>query len=277
MRKRIQVAWPVLVLAALITGCATTSPYTGMSADELFAMGAGEFEDGDWGKAIEVFERLIFAEPTYERLVEARMYLARAYYNKGEYITSVAEFSRVLDRHPGHPLAPEASLGVCKSFVAQSPNVQRDQNYTVQAWTACQNTVSDFAGNPVAAEARELRDQMEAKLAEKIFIGGEFYFRRKLYSSGIIYFNDVLEQYPRNRWAAKALLRLYQSYVALDWEAEAQDARDRLLREFPDSEEAAEIRTEGGGGNVDVSEPDTARVQVDPGVSNPLPVPSGTL
>jgi outer membrane protein assembly factor BamD len=175
------------------------------------------------------------------------MYLARAYYNEGEYITSVSEFTRILDRHPGHPLAPQASLGICQSFVSQSPHVQRDQTFTVQAWNACQNTVSDFRGSEVAAEAEGLRDEMEAKLAHKIFVAGDFYFRRKLYHSGIIYFNDLLSQYPRSEWAAQALLRLYQSYTSLEWGPEAEEARERLLREFPDSDAAREIRAEEGG------------------------------
>ena len=176
------------------------------------------------------------------------MYLARAYYNRGEYITSVSEFTRVIDRHPGHELAPEASLGICQSYVAQSPHVQRDQTVTVQAWSACQNTLIDFRGTPVAVEAEALRDQMESKLAEKIWSNGDFYYRRKLYHSGIIYFNDVLDQYPRNPWAAQALLRLHQSYLALDWDTEAEEARERLLREFPDSDAAREIGADGGGG-----------------------------
>lgn len=236
----------ILLVAGLASACASGPRYQGMTGDQLFELGAQKFAEKDWGKAAEVFERLIFAEPTYPRIVEARVYLARAYYNKGEYITSVAEFSRVLDRHPGDPLAPEASLGVCKSFVAQSPDVQRDQSFTTQAWNSCQNTVSDFAGTQAAVEAAELRDSMEAKLAHKIFIGGDFYYKRKIYHSGIIYFNDLLEQYPGSDWAAEALLRLYQSYSALDWDTEAQEAKDRLLREFPDSDAAAEIRSEGG-------------------------------
>lgn len=235
-----------LFVGSLTAACASTPPYQGMSGDELFALGAQKFEEGDWNKAVDVFERLVFADPTYSRMVEARMYLARAYYNKGEYITAVAEFTRIVDRHPGDPLAPDASLGVCKSFVAQSPDVQRDQTYTVQAWNACENTVSDFAGSPVAAEAATLRDQMESKLAHKIFIGGDFYYKRKFYHSGIIYFNDLLDKYPTNRWAAEALLRLYQSYAALDWDTEAEEAKQRLLRDFPDSDAAAEIRGEGG-------------------------------
>lgn len=234
---------------ALLGGCASAPKFEGIEPGDLFEMGAREFEAGEWDESIEIFERLLFVDPNFDRLVEARMYLARSYYNKGEYITSVSEFTRVLDRNPGHPLAPEASLGVCQSFVAQSPHVQRDQTFTVQAWTACQNTLTDFRDSPVGAEAEALRNQMEGKLAEKIFTAGDFYYRRKLYHSGIIYFNDLLNQYPRGEWAAQALLRLYQSYASLDWDVEAQEARDRLLREFPDSQAAREIGDHAGGGS----------------------------
>jgi outer membrane protein assembly factor BamD len=234
------------LLGVLLGGCASAPPYQGMSADQLFELGSQRFEEEDWGKAVEVFERLLFADPSYSRIVEARMYLARAYYNKGEYITSVSEFVRILDRHPGHRLAPEASLGICKSYAAQSPHVQRDQASTIHAWNSCENTATDFRDHPVADEARAIRDEMEAKLAEKVFLAGDFYFRRKFYHSGIIFFNDLLAQYPRSEWASQALLRLFQSYAAMDWDTEAEEVRARLLREFPDSDAAREVRSDGG-------------------------------
>ena len=236
-----------LFALALLGGCASTSEYQGLQPDQLYDAGAREYEAGDWDKVVEVMERLIFAEPTYPRIVEARMYLARAYYNKGEFITSISEFSRILDRHPGHAMAPEASLGVCQSFVAQSPNVQRDQTFTIQAWNSCQNTLTDFRGTEMAATAETLRNEMEARLAEKIFVAGDFYYRRGLYHPGIIYFNDLLGQYPRSEWASQALLRLFQSYTSLEWDREADEAKQRLLREFPDSEAAKEIGADGGG------------------------------
>ncbi|MFH1762588.1 MAG: outer membrane protein assembly factor BamD [Gemmatimonadota bacterium] len=233
---------------ALLGGCASSSEYQGLQPDELFDVGAREFDAGEWDKAVTVFERLLFADPTYPRLVEARMYLARAYYNKGEFITSISEFTRIVDRNPGHALAPQASLGICQSYMAQSPHVQRDQAFTVQAWNSCQNTMTDFRGTEVAAEAEALRNQMEGKLAEKIFIAGDFYYKRKLYHSGIIYFNDLLSQYPRSQWASQALLRLHQSYFSLEWVVEAEEVRQRLLREFPDSEAAKVIGAGGAGG-----------------------------
>ncbi|TFH66146.1 MAG: tetratricopeptide repeat protein, partial [Gemmatimonadales bacterium] len=81
---------------ALLGGCASSSEYEGLQPDELFDVGAREFDAGEWDKAVTVFERLLFADPTYPRSVEARMYLARAYYNKGEFITSISEFTRIV-------------------------------------------------------------------------------------------------------------------------------------------------------------------------------------
>jgi outer membrane protein assembly factor BamD len=229
----------------MLWGCASAPPYQGMDADQLFEMGAAKYLDEDWDETVDIFERVITVDPTFDRLVEARMYLARAYYNRGDYITAVSEFNRIMDRHPGHSLAPEASLGMCKSYVAQAPDVQRDQTYTAQAWTACQNTIADFRGHPVAAEAETLRDQMFERLAEKVYLIGEFYLRRKVFQPAILYFNDLLDGYPTSEWVDDALLGLYKAYLASEWDREAEEVRTRLLRDFPDSEAAREI---GAGG-----------------------------
>lgn len=248
MYRQLSAAAPLLALGVLLQGCSSAPPFQGMSGDELFELGASEFEAGDWDEAVRVFERFLFADPTNERIVEGRVYLARAYFNREDYITAASEFTRVLDRHPGHPLAPDAALGVCKSYVALSPHIQRDQSYTLQAYTACDNVVQDFGSYEVANEAEALRDQMHEKLARKTLVAGEFYFRRNLFDSGIIYFNQVLTNFPETDAAAEALLRLYQSYTEIGWEREAGEARDRLLREYPDSAEADEVRANGDGG-----------------------------
>ena len=236
------------LLGALFQGCSSAPPYQGLDGDDLFELGAREFEDEDWDEAVRVFERFLFADPTNDRVVQGRLYLARAYFNREDYITAASEFGRILDRHPGHPLAPDAALGVCKSYVALSPHIQRDQGYTLQAFNSCDNVVQDFGASQVSVEAEALRDQMREKLARKTFIAGDFYFRRRLFDSGIIYFNDVLAKYPNTDTAAQALLRLHQSYTEIGWEREADEARERLLRDFPDSEAAREVRANGGEG-----------------------------
>ncbi|MGD8362967.1 MAG: outer membrane protein assembly factor BamD [Gemmatimonadota bacterium] len=255
MQIRRSQAAAVLLLGAFLGGCASTPPYQGMDADQMFELGARDFEAGDWDEAVRVFERFLYEDPTNARIVEARLYLARAYFNREDYLTSASEFSRIIDRHPGDVRAPEASLGICKSYVALSPHIQRDQAYTLQAFNACDNVVQDFGGSEVSIEAEQLRDQMREKLARKELSRGDFYFRRKLYDSGIIYYNGLLTLYPRTPAAAQALLRLYQSYTEIGWEREAEEARQRLLRDFPDSDEAREVRANGGEGGGPPSGP----------------------
>jgi outer membrane protein assembly factor BamD len=246
MYKRLTIAAAVFLYGATLLGCASAPPFQGLGADQLFELGASKFQDEDWDDAVDVFERLITVDPSYDRLVEARMYLARAYYNRGDYITAVAEFNRIMDRHPGHPLAPQASLGICQSFVAQSPDVQRDQIYTAQAWTACQNTVADFSSNEVSVEAARLRDQMQEKMARKEYEIGSFYLKRKVYQPAILYFNFLLEQYPTSEWTDDALLGLFKAYTSITWDQEAEDVRGRICRDFLDSEAAVEIGCSSG-------------------------------
>ncbi len=248
MYTRLLTAAAVFLLGGLLQGCASEPPYQGLTADQLFELGTREFQEEDWDEAIRVFERLAFTDPTYEGLVDARIYLARAYFNREEYLTAISEYTRVMDRHPGHPRAPEAALGVCRSYVQLSPHVQRDQTYTEQAYNACSNVVADFRGSEVSLRAQELRDQMRDKLARKVFVGGEFYFDRDMYDSAIIYFQDVLAQYPQAPAAADALLHLYRSYAEIGWEEEAEEARQRLLEQFPDSAAAREVRAQDNGG-----------------------------
>ena len=248
------------LLGGILSGCASTPPYQGFTTEQLYEVGVQKFAEEDWDEAVKVFDRFVLTDPTSERIVEAHMYLARAYFNRGDFLTSVTEFTTVLNRHPGHALVPEASLGVCQAYVAMSPIVPRDQLYTIQAWNACGSTGSDFAGTPVAAQARELQDQMTEKLAQKVLYNGDFYFKRKIYNSAILYFDDVLEQFPRTEAASQALLRLYESYTALEWDREAQEAKERLLRDYPDSEAARSIRGEGVGGG----EPTVSASRTDP-------------
>ena len=99
--------------------------------------------------------------------------------------------------------------------------------------------------------AQAILDDMLAKLAEKDFQTGEFYRKRGAIDSAIMYYERMIEQYPNAPAVPKALLRLYESYSEIGYTQEADAARERLLREFPDSEQARELasRTSAEEGN----------------------------
>jgi outer membrane protein assembly factor BamD len=236
-----------VLLAWAAIGCSSAPAYQGMDAPQIFELAEQAMEDEDWNDAIDAFERLISAHPGFPRLDEARMGLARAHFEKGEYVTAAAEYERFIIRYPSHGRVAEASLGICRSYAALSPHAQRDQEYTARARDACRQTRDEFQGMNVAEEAEEIRREMVERLAESEFLAGRFYQRRDFHDSAIIYFQDVVDFFPETTWAPRAFLAMYRSYRAIGWHEEAEETRDRLLFLYPDSQAAAELRAEQDG------------------------------
>jgi outer membrane protein assembly factor BamD len=238
----VRFARPLLAVVALGLGaCRSAPPYQGMDAQELYAHALQAFEREDWDEASQAFERVLITYPAFPQRIEARLYLARSFYEKKEYITAEAEFRRLLMTAPGHQLAPAASLGICQAYAGLSPKPQRDQSYTEQAVRACETTAADYAGTPEAGQARLMRHEMLEKLAEKDFLRAEFYYRRNLIDSALLYFRLVSEEYPDTSWAPEALLRIYEGNLRIGYDTEAEDARADLLTKYPDSPAAQSL------------------------------------
>ena len=235
----------VVFAAALLIGCGGGDPYQGLDAPALFRIAETEFAEEDYDNAIEVLERLLIDFTDYERLPDARMMLADAYFEEGDYLTARSEYQRFRDRYVSHPRAVEAALGECRALAALAPHPQRDQTHTREAITVCGNVTVDYAGTPQASEARQLRESLRHTLAQKEFLNAEHYFRREQYDPAILYYQFVVDLYPETEFAPRALLGLYRANMEIGYEDLAEEARARLLREYPGSGAAEEVEANG--------------------------------
>ena len=241
-----------VTLCVLIVGtgaCSSAQPYQGLTADQVYEIAVREYEEGDYENAIQALDRLFLSFAGFARTAEARLLLANAHFAEEDYLSSQAEYTRFLDRHPVHPEAPVAALGVCRSLAALSPIPQRDQTYTQDAGSVCRNVVSDYAGTPQATEAAQISNAMRRKLAEKDFLNAEFYFNRELYDSAIKYYEFVVESYGDTEWAPSALLGIYRSNLAIGYDDLAEEARDQLIARYPDSSAARIVANANGNGS----------------------------
>jgi len=237
------------LVAVLLSACGGQIPYEGVPPDEIFNIGLQHYEQENWEEGIAAFERVLIA-PGFSRAPEARIYIARSYFNAEQYILARSEFQRILDRYPADTIAPHASLGVCRSYARASPIVQRDQTPTRNAWQQCGNVARDYAGTRVGVEAARVQLQMYEKLAEADYKRGQHYMRRGLYDSAIIYYEDVLAKYPDSDWAPWAIYRIIEAFEEIGYVVDAEQYRERLLEEFPDSEPAdliSGVAIEGDG------------------------------
>ncbi len=244
-RRRKLLALTVLFLAA----CASSNPYQGMDEQQMFAYARQKFEDHDWDRTTQTLDRFFASYGGSTLSEDARMLQADAYFGKGDYLTARSEYQRFLDRFPGSARAPVAALGMCRALVALSPIPQRDQEYTQEAIVACRNVVADYAGTDQAQEAGKMVDDLRGKLAEKEYLNADFYLRRKLYDSAIKYFEFVVDQYPETAYAPMALKGIYDANKSIGYDDLAEDARKKLLANYPDSPEAASLHTDADGGS----------------------------
>lgn len=231
----------VLLLTLLSTAaCASRGPTLAqMGADALFAHGLAQLEAEEWSDAIRAFEQFTISHATDPRNTEARYHLAEAYMGRGDYLTAAMEFNRLSSQ--AGPLADDARFQACRAYYELTLPPQLDQEYTHTALEHCQALLAYHPDSEHVEPTRDLMDELTARLAEKVFITGDHYFRRRAYDSANIYFQIVADEYPATRWAPRALLRLIESYERLGYGPEAEEARARLLREFPDSPEARQV------------------------------------
>jgi outer membrane protein assembly factor BamD len=123
----------------------------------------------------------------------------------------------------------------------------RDQVFTRDAITVCRNVLLDYQGTRQAMDAARLANSMRLKLAEKEYLTADFYFRRKLYFSAIKYYEFVVDLFAETDFAPKSLAGIYYSNVAIGYEDEAEAAKLRLLERYPESPEAASMRSNASG------------------------------
>lgn len=252
----------LLAVTLATTACGSADPYRGIPPEQLLARAEADFEEEDWGDAIDVLERVTLAFPDFERLADARFLLARAYYEDEKYITSNQEFLNFISRHPASERVPEAALWSCRSVAAQSRISQRDQSETERAAGICQNVARDYTGidDEVAAAALEIFNEMRSRLAKKAFENGEFYTARQQWDPAIIYFEKVVDDYADTEWAPRAIVEIMNAYGEIGYEDEVERWRERLLTSYPDSPQAKAINgsAEGDGGSARVAGEDGA-------------------
>lgn len=238
-----------LTLAGL-AACASRGPvYQGMSADSLLQVGLNKLEQRKWDDAAQALQQFTFQFPTHARYQEARFRIGDAYFGKKEFISAAAEYSRLSNDYPAGPYADDARFRVCESYARLSPKPQLDQQYTHAAIDHCQSLVAYYPQSPFVAEAQEITLRMQNKLAEKMFTAGEYYFKIRAYDSAVKYFDTTLKAYPQARVTPRVLYRLFEAYQELGYREEADTTRERLLSEFPTSEEARRLQ---GASVVDV-------------------------
>jgi outer membrane assembly lipoprotein YfiO len=240
-----RMSWRYVALFSLMVIVAACHPDFQLkdftSNEALYMASLKEFQRHKWDNAITGFEKLTTDLPPRDTLLpRSYWYLASAHQHSGEYLLAAQSFSRLVESFPDDSLADDSALESARSYARLWRRPQLDPLYGETAIASYNTLIGLYPSSPlIPAATREIAD-LENRLAIKDFEAGDYYFRRKAYDSGIIYFKDVLAKYGTTPEARIAEMRLVEAYKAIKY-PDAADHCANLRARFPNDREVNQV------------------------------------
>ncbi len=166
------------------------------SPEELMREGLSEFEDGDYSKAADSFQKLKDRYPYSELAVEAELKFADSLLEKGAFEEALEVYREFERLHPANKSIPYViyQQGMCHYLMMNK--IDQDQTPTKNALKEFERLVKGFPDDIYSLKAQRNIRVCLRNLAEYEFYVGRFYFKSGQYSAALKRFEDIIAQYP---------------------------------------------------------------------------------
>jgi outer membrane protein assembly factor BamD len=116
-----------------------------------------------------------------------------------------------------------------------------DAQYGQTALATYRSMLELYPDSPLAPQAEQEIQRLLEWLATKDYLTGMHYARRKAPDSAILYFKDVIKNYPETARARDAYLRLVEVYRSINYRDDARDACATLQQKYPSDREVRSL------------------------------------
>jgi outer membrane protein assembly factor BamD len=227
----------LFIFALLLSSCksAKTIDDEVEPAELIYDNAIREFEEGNWKKASDEFEKIFFQHPGNDITPKAELMQAYSLYLAGEYDETVDVLDIFIKLHPRHEYIAYAYYLKALANYAQISNVKLDQSRTKFAKEGFEELIMRFPNTKYAIDASLKIDLANDHLAGKEMLVGRYYLKKKNPISAIKRFQTVIDQYDTTAHAPEALYRLIESNLMLGLPDEAQKYAAVLGHNYPDN------------------------------------------
>ncbi|MEC9466219.1 MAG: outer membrane protein assembly factor BamD [Myxococcota bacterium] len=215
------------------------------SAEYLYQSGLLDLEDGLFPEAIKSFSiiKSKFPYSVLARLADLR--ISDTYFAQGKYSDAIGSYRRFLKYNPDHREAPYALFQIGESHFERVPGdwwflppaAEKDQGKVKLAISAYQDLLAQYKTGPYADLGRERLRICRRKLADHELYVANFYFERDHFKAAAGRAEQLLSDYPGLGLERSALWIAARSRIASDEPALAKTWLERLIGEFPNTEE----------------------------------------
>ena len=235
-------AWGVLALGVFCACSQSFKLSRFRTNDTLYAAAMREYNARHWDNAIQAFERLTLDLPARDTLLpRAFWFLATAHARKGEHLLAAQGYSRLNQTFPDDTLADDAMLSEAREYGKMWRKPSLDSQYGQTALATYRSMLELYPDSPLAPQAQQGVQRLMEWLATKDYLTGMHYVRRKAPDSAILYFKDVIENYPETAKVRDAYLRLVEVYRSINYREDARETCATLQQKYPADREVRSI------------------------------------
>ncbi len=208
------------------------------------------YEEGDFYKALSLFEQLNMIYRGTDRAEKLTYYLAYCYYNQGDYILASYYFKRYAQSFPKTDRAEECLFMNAYCYYMDSPKYSLDQTNTYEAIKELQLFINQYPDSERVEKANELMDKLRVKLEKKAFEIAVLYYKMQDYQAAITSFKNLMRDFPDTVHKEEILLYIIKSHYnyavnSIEEKKEERlgnvvEAYESFVYNFPDSEHIKE-------------------------------------
>ncbi len=218
----------------LALGCGGFNPADFPVQTDLYRESLRRLEGGDGRNAITGFERLTLELPARDTLLpRAHFHLGRAHAEQKEWLLAAQAFTRMASLFPDDTLADDALLEAARSYARIWDDPELDPTYGQSAIAVYTSLLEIYPNSPLRAEAERGLVEMRNRLAEKDYLTGEHYRRRRSPHSAIIYYKQAIELYPEAPRARDSYAKMAEVYKSIGYEEDFRETCAAARERYP--------------------------------------------
>ena len=227
----------VVVLLAALAACAPAfKPQKFPTSATLFEASLDRLQKKKWDDAVTGFEKLTLDLSSRDSLLPlAHFYLARAHTGRAEHLLAAQEYTKLAESFGDDSLADDAMFESGKSYSRLWRRPALDPQYGQLAQVQYRLLVTLYPDSPRKGEAEAELKRLDEWFATKDFDTGDSYFRRRAYDSAIIYYRDIVKNYPNTDRARQAMIRMVQAFRSpvMNYKEDAREVCATLRTLYP--------------------------------------------
>lgn len=218
--------------------------------EEKYQMAMVFYEQGNYDKALQLFDQLLPYYRGSDRAERLSYYYANAHYQQQDYELASFYYKRFSKTFPKSKFAEECSFMSAYCKYLDSPRHSLDQANTLDAIQELQLFINMNVHSERVPECNRLIDDLRAKLELKDMDIARLYYKMNDYTAAITAFKNILKDYPETRFREEIMIGMLRAHYNLAINSvefkkeerlnETLASYDNFIAQFPQSQFAKE-------------------------------------